>query len=102
MKMKEILKAENIVEEILERYPRTRNNDHILYRAYHFELVKRGLVEADFETFFTHPEEYKACNFATIERCRRKLQHYRPELGNIETKINREYLQAVFKEYSEN
>lgn len=99
-KIGEMKKAETIVEEILEQYPRTRTSDQLLYRAYHFKLAKDWNLKVDFATFFTYPERYNACNFATIERVRRKLQHYRPELANIETKLNREYLQEAFKGYA--
>ena len=95
-----LTKAEKIVEHLLEKYPRTRDNDHILYRAYHYELVQQKKITADFEHFFTHPEKYEACNFATIERCRRKIQHYKPELSNKKTELNREYLQQIFKDYA--
>lgn len=93
-------KAEQLVEKILEKYPRTRTSDHVLYRAYYWTLTQRRIINCDFATFFTYPEKYGACNFATIERCRRKLQHYRPELKNETTAKEREYKQAEFIDYS--
>lgn len=101
MKMNKLVLTEKMVEHLLEKYPRTRTSDHLLYRAYHYELVKQHAVTVDFETFFTYPGKYKASNFATIERCRRLVQSYRPELANKETKLNREYLQEIFKDYSQ-
>lgn len=93
-------KAEQMVEKILEQHPRTRSSDHVLYRAYHWELMKNRRSAVPFEDFFTYPEKYNACNFATIERCRRKLQHYRPELKEATTNEKREYLQEEFKQYA--
>lgn len=95
-----IIQTEKIVEKILEKYPRTRKSDHLLYRAYHYDLFMKGQVHVNFETFFTYPEKYNASSFATVERCRRRLQHFRPELSDNVAKINREYLQEVFHDYS--
>lgn len=97
--IKKLNSTEKMVEQLLTKYPKTRDNDHLLYRAYHYELKQRGEVKADFVSFFTYPEKYNASNFATIERCRRKVQQYKPSLANKVTKLNREYLQEVFKSY---
>ena len=50
-KIGEMKKAETIVEEILEQYPRTRISDQLLYRAYHFKLSKEWNLKVDFATF---------------------------------------------------
>lgn len=93
-------KAEKLVEGLLERYPRTRVDDHVLYRAYYYELTVRGLVQVDFATFFTYPTKFNGLTFATIERCRRRLQHYRPELKDDKVAKIREYKQEEFREYA--
>ena len=92
--------AEKIVEELLEEYPRTRESDHLLYRAYHFKLSKDWNLKVGFADFFTYPEKYGGFNFATIERCRRKLQKYRPELKDYIVAQHREYKQEEFKNYA--
>ena len=93
-------KAEKVVEDILEKYPKTRLNDQILYRAYHYYLQNKGYVNTDFATFFTYPEKYGGYNFATIERCRRKVQKYRPELRDDKATEWRLAKQEEFKDYA--
>jgi len=93
-------KAEKVVEHILEKYPRTRTSDQILYRAYHYYLQDKGYVQIDFATFFTYPEKYGGFNFATIERCRRKLQKFRPELKDEKVAEWRLAKQEEFEDYS--
>lgn len=93
-------KAEKLVEDILEKYPRTRASDQVLYRAYHYELEKTWQKKVDFATFFTYPEKFGGYNFATIERCRRKIQKYRPELRDEKVAEWRLAKQEEFKDYA--
>lgn len=97
--MEDLRKTEDLIEKILERYSGTRKSDHKLYRAYHAILFKQGKVKVSFTDFFTEPEKYNASNFATVERCRRKIQERRPELKDNKTAAMREYKQEVFYEY---
>ena len=87
--------AEKIVEDILEIEPATRKSDNKLYTRY-YELLN---LPTDFKTFFNNPKQFKAYDFKTIERARRKIQARRPELKDSTVAEYRFDQQQVYFEY---
>jgi len=59
------------VKEILENYPRTRENDNLLYVTYVEEYY---YIEFSKEKFINY-KEYGLPSFKSVERARRKIQN---------------------------
>lgn len=94
---KGVLKTEDVVKEILEKYPKSRDNDFILYgyvaHYYGFDLGQ------SMRRFLSNAAKEKAPAFATVTKCRRTLQgtfkHLRGEM--YDTRKNN---QIIYKTYN--
>ena len=77
------MKVYDLVKQILEDHPQTRNSD----KALHFTVWnKLGLIKNRAITY----EDYKeAPSTETIRRSRQKIQELYPELGPTSDKIKR-------------
>lgn len=78
--MKRARDVEAKVFKVLAMYPKTREDDFLLYAKYlkenNAELKDVGLLYA-----LTHAKNLKMPNFESITRARRKLQRKNPELS---------------------
>lgn len=63
--------VETRVEEILEVYPETRENDNLLYVKY---IEEYHYVDFNRDTFVNY-EQYGLPSYKTVERARRKIQN---------------------------
>ena len=108
MEIKEFIKLEDEIKQILIDYPATRNDDMLLYWRYCYNKLRTtkafifGWV--DFEKLFENNEtrkEYKIHPYETVSRCRRKIQAQCPELASERAirKMKKE-LESDYKEYA--
>ena len=84
-------KVENIVIDILETKPETRDNDNLLI----LEFIKR--VDQNEKSSFENVMKQTNISFESITRARRSVQHKNPGLRNkviddIRTEREAEYL----------
>ena len=97
---------ENVVLEILEKYPNARKDDYVLY-LYTCSMVTQNdrQLKGDFLTFpfidvMLGHNAYNLPNWHSVTRCRRKLQAKFPYLKDPETSVIRASEQEVYKEYA--
>lgn len=88
MTKNKLIKQEDIVRPILEKYPETRGDDFLLYaeviKEYRPELAELSVT--DF--FVAHRDLYCPC-YESITRVRRRLQAKYPELASDKVKEKR-------------
>lgn len=98
--MKNIKKTSDIVKEILERNPETRNSDDELY----FQVCKKINPEAMSKPFYMvvlHRKEHSLPPFESVRRARQKLQASYPELcGSDDVEAWRKANEEVVKDYA--
>lgn len=73
--------VETRVEEILEFYPETRENDNLLYVKY---IEEYHYVDFNRDTFVSY-EQYGLPSYKTVERARRKIQNEKFRYQSSET-----------------
>ena len=79
-----ILKHNEIVKEILIRFPKTRDCDKkLIARFWSWEKRKKNITGDFLEEFY----KGKFANSETIRRCRQKIQENHPELRGKNYKI---------------
>ena len=69
----------DIVIDILEKYPETRDNDDKLYVEV-CKVKNNNILNRSFEEIMLHRKEYNVPSYASVERCRRKAQSEREDL----------------------
>ena len=98
--MKDIKRTSDIVKEILERKPETRNSDDELY----FQVCKKINPEAMSKPFYMvvlHRKEHSLPPFESVRRARQKLQASYPELcGTDEVEAHRVVCEGIVKDYA--
>jgi hypothetical protein len=93
--IKEIKSLKSTVTTILEKEPTARDNDRYLHMAICM-LQDRVLREnPPFEYFVDNYMNGKYVNFASIERCRRKIQEEREDLRGNTYKSRSEEAEGV-------
>ena len=99
-KMKNIKKTQEIVQQILEKVPQTRNSDMLLY--YHVCLeLNRASTKLPFWMVLLDLKSYGLPPIESVGRARRKLQGAFPELRADDcVKKQRTENEAVIKEYA--
>lgn len=98
--MKHILKTTDLVKEILESVPATRNNDMILYYEMCLKIDKT-VLKLPFWNVILDLKGHGLPNIATVERARRKVQRMHPELaGTKKTEIERSAREEIFRSYA--
>lgn len=84
------------VQELLEQYPETRENDHLLYSTY---VETYHYLEID-KHIFVNYKEYNIPPFSSVERSardvRKKNTHIR---GTAVTQEKRQEAEAEYKEH---
>lgn len=102
--MTNIYKTQDVVKEVLELHPATRNSDNQLY----VEVCRRvnpGILGKSFGYVFTHSNDLNIPCFETVRRTRQKLQALNPALAadnTVETfrALNeREYLEYARRKW---
>lgn len=92
-------KVRDKVQDILERYPKTRDDDHILY----FMFVKENYISKfnmPFDVAFLMHKEAKIPPYHSVARFRRELQNKFPELRADEiVKSARDEEEMQYHEY---
>lgn len=98
--MKDIKKTSDIVKEILEKIPKTRNSDDELY----FEVCKKINPQAMSKPFYMvvlHRKEHALPPFESVRRTRQKLQAAYPELcGSDEVEAQRIVNEGIVRDYA--
>lgn len=102
--MKELTTTTNLVKEILETVPDTRDSDNLLY----LEVIKHisndkgvNLLGLPMEQFFRKLTQNQVPSIETVGRCRRRLQAQYPELRADEIVIGyRSEREEMFREYA--
>lgn len=82
--MKNIGTTSEIVREILEEFPATRNSDNLLYIKV-VERIDKKLIYKPMVDLFTNSKKYGVPPFESVRRSRQKLQADNPWLKANET-----------------
>lgn len=100
MNMKNIRRTQDIVEEILEKIPGTRNDDDLLYEKV-CESVNEECLKLPLRTFLQNRKKWKVPPFESVRRSRQKLQASRPWLRADETvECFREMNEEIVRKYA--
>jgi len=103
-KSKELQTTTDLVKEVLELYPQTRNSDNELYYRVCLIISKRHGLDLHYITmpmFFMHMKEYGFPATETVRRCRQKLQATYPELsGDADVEAQRTLNEGIFRDYA--
>lgn len=98
--MKKIRRTSDIVKDILENIPDTRNSDDKLY----FQVCKRINPDALNKPFYMvvlHRKEHSFPPFESVRRARQKLQASYPELcGSDEVEAERKVNEELVRKYA--
>lgn len=73
----------DLVKDILERVPETRNSDNVLYYHVLAAIGKRNNIDIETMTiprFFMNLKKYGFPQFESVRRTRQKIQSCHPEL----------------------
>lgn len=104
--VRELNTTTELVQDILERYPDTRNSDSkLIYQVFKVIGNRKGV---DIETmslpnYLLHMKEYGLPSIETIGRCRRKIVELHPELaGTDEVQKKRRANISNYKNYARN
>ena len=99
-KSKEIATTHEIVKEILEKHPFTRNSDSKLYVKV-CERIAPEAINQPFWVVFTNRDDWNIPGFETVRRTRQKIQHDNPHLvGDANVEAQRMLNENCFKEYA--
>lgn len=96
--IKEIKSLKTTVTTILEKEPVTRDNDRYLHMAICMLQDTQLRTNPSFEYFVDNYMNGKYVNFASIERCRRKIQEEREDLRGNAYKSRSEEAESVKNE----
>ena len=103
-KSKELQTTTELVKDILERNPKTRNSDDFLYLAVLFAVGQKNGIDIrqmSVVRFFLHVRDYKFPAFETVRRTRQKLQAEYPELaGDSNVREHRQQNEEEFRKYA--
>ena len=77
--MSELRNTTKMVKYVLEKEPRTRNSDNLLWLEV-IKLVNHGVLRKPMSEVLQNLNVYGLPSIETVGRCRRKLQAEHPEL----------------------
>lgn len=98
--MSELRNTTKMVKYVLEKEPRTRNSDNLLWLEV-VRLVNQGVLRMPLVVVLQNLKEYNLPTIETVGRCRRKLQAEFPELrAATEVQGFRSELEADFREWA--
>ena len=99
-KLTELRNATEIVKQILEEEPSTRNSDELLYKRY-CEIVEPSVLKLSFSTYLEVAKHLSIAQFHSVKRSRRKLQEEYPHLrADANVEAGRELNEKAFREYA--
>ena len=99
-KSKELKRTNEIVKNILQQSPESRNSDDVLYLKV-CECIYPGSSNLPIQTVLMNRKNYNLPSFETVRRTRQKLQASYPELaGNSTVKGQRMLNEEVFRNYA--
>lgn len=80
-----LYKLEDVIKPLLEDYPETREDDfELVMRVYEDWLSYSDYINMSFKDLMINHRALNLPPFASITRCRRKLQTLYPELSSSE------------------
>ena len=98
--MEKLKTTTNLVKQILEQYPITRNSDDLLYATLCMAVDSHG-AGMPFWYVLQHRKKFNFPSYETVGRCRRKIVEKHPELaGTDEVEGFRELEEQKFREYA--
>lgn len=97
--MARIAKVQPLVYNALVDYPETRADDYMLVLEVYKNFIS---VDMSLKTILEHHIELGLPSFASIARCRRKLQRKHPELVNKTAADIRAKEETEYKNYALN
>lgn len=95
MTIQKIESVAETVRDILELYPKTRDDDNILYYKVlkiHGDINGIDINIMSVASFLFHMKEYGFPPFETVRRARQKIQHDHPDLASSK------YIQKIRKQ----
>lgn len=96
--MSELRNTTKMVKYVLEKEPRTRNSDNLLWLEV-IKLVNQGVLRNPMAEVIQNLNVYSLPSIETVGRCRRKLQAEFPELRADKTVEDfRSELEDAFRE----
>ena len=95
-----IKKTEEIVKDVLNRFPETREDDFVLIYAVYREINYNVATVDRFSEIMLNHAKYKFPSFRSITRSRRKIFEKHPELNPKWVAKMRKELEEDYKEYS--
>lgn len=97
--MKNIRRTTELVQEILENFPETRNSDNRLFIKV-IEHIDSNLLHKPIEDVLRHSKEYGIPPFDSVRRSRQKLQAENEELrGCGEVEAGREENRQIVRDF---
>lgn len=83
-KTKELKATTELVKQLLEKIPATRDNDDYLYYKV-CEARNKSCLHLPFSMVIMNRKQYKLPAFESVRRTRQKLQEHNPELAACDT-----------------
>lgn len=93
-------KTEEIVKDVLIKFPETRSDDFLLIFAVYREINFNLAIMDRFSEVMINHSRYKLPSFHTITRARRKIFEKYPELRPEKVTRKRKELEEDYKEYA--
>ena len=91
---------EERVEFLLAEFPETRESDEILYMKILERDGRYNFENINVLKFFRDREKAKVPSFKSVERARRKVQSYRPDLmGSKQIQAARKKMEKKYHDY---
>lgn len=97
--MSKLKTMEKVVLSVLEQSYAARKDDFVLLYLV-CEKINPHLSEMPFGRVLYHHKHFKVPNWKTVERCRRKIFHKRPDLVPPEAAKKRRKEEEEYIEYS--
>lgn len=98
--MKNIMRTSDIVKQVLEEAPETRNSDDLLYVEV-CKRISRVATVMPFNEVMGHRKEYGLPPFESVRRTRQKIQQHYPELaGCAEVEAQRVVNEDIVRNYA--
>ncbi len=95
------LLLEDLVYEVLTKYPKTRDDDFELVLETYSTLCP-SILDMNFRSILKEHKEYGLPSFESITRARRKVQAQFKELASEKTKLKRKRLENEYRNYYSN
>lgn len=102
--MKSLYKLTELVENLLTKFPDTRNSDNLLYYYVIKDIGRSKNVDIDnmsLPMFLLHMKDYGLPSIESVGRARRKCVEKNPKLAGSETvQVGRELKETEYRRYA--